>query len=162
WELRTPEAVNRVQALRKYDLLSGFFIILGLLNLLTIPELSKWFLLSTTLLYGAVYQIYGANIRTLWKESSALIRFVVCILIALVFAAHAQQFGAFQFGKIKRQVGGGRPETAYLRFASNHADIPLSLNIPAITNNSYLSGFVGPVSVLFKSEKEIVFVNEAE
>jgi hypothetical protein len=162
FRLNTPEAIRRVEKFRKFDYITVFFVVFGLLNLITIPSLNKWFLFSTTILYASVTQGFGGYLPDLWRKSSTFARIALSILVCLIMAAHLQLFGIQQFGKIRRDVGGGKPETAYFKFSTNHTDLAKSLNIPVATNLPFLDAFYGPVSIIYKSDKEVLIVNEAE
>jgi hypothetical protein len=59
-------------------------------------------------------------------------------------------------------MGGGKPETAFVRFASQHLELATSLNIPPATNIGVSNGFVGPIEILFRTDKQVTFLNQAE
>jgi hypothetical protein len=73
-----------------------------------------------------------------------------------------QYFGSFQFKHIPKQVGGGEPEKAYLKFSTQNREIAEALNIPPTTNSAKLNGLYGPVAILLRSEKELIFLDYQE
>ncbi len=99
----------------------------------------------------------------LWSsEGRPAVRTVVVIGIVMVVVLHAQFFGSTQFGRLSRSWGGGKPERAYVKFSKSYPELGDSLNLSLVENIPSLKGIFGPVSMLLRSDKELVFVNEAE
>jgi hypothetical protein len=159
---KTEQSRKLYENLRKVDVSTYALAGYGLVILLSTTGLNKLFFLYTTFIYSLFSYNFGVNVRALFFTASRPLKVVVATFFGLMFVTHLQMFGASQFGKIPRQVGGGKPETAYLKFGTNQMELVSSLNLPIITNLPILKGFVGPISILLKSDKEIVFINEAE
>jgi len=67
-----------------------------------------------------------------------------------------QEFGNSVLGDIPRSVGGGRPENALVKLGANHTNLIAELNLP--TTNIFSNTLVGPITILFRSDKEIIFL----
>jgi len=125
------------------------------------PAVNEAFLLATAFsVVGAMYA--GKLIGQDWVAMRMMAKVLICITVCLGLIFNVLLFGDVQFGQIPRDVGGGRPEVAYVKFSEQSKDIARSLGLPAVTNIAPLNGFHGPISILLKSDKEIVFVNFAE
>jgi hypothetical protein len=126
------------------------------------PELNGSFLLSSLFLYTAIGYSVGHNVFNVWATSGPMMRVLIVVVNCLVLASNIQSFAAFQFGKIPKSVGGGKPETAYIRFSSQSHELAESLNISSASNYIPEIGFVGPVGILLRSEKEMIFVKQSD
>jgi hypothetical protein len=73
--------------------------------------------------------------------------------------SHIVTFSNLQFGKIPRGLGGGKPETAYIKLADDAYANMLQLPFANRWPNSNI--FVGPIDILFRSDKEIIFINHS-
>jgi len=71
---------------------------------------------------------------------------------------NVQQFGTSVLGDIPRSVGGGRPENAIVKLGANHTNLIAELNLP--TTNVFSNTLVGPIAILFRSDKEIIFIED--
>lgn len=147
---------------RKWDLITLSMVVILSANFLTIHELSKTFLLVTAFLYPMLAYGIGGNAHDLWHKGGTIYKILIFTFCALIVIGNIQLFGAAQFGNISRQMGGGKPETAFVRFASQHLELATSLNIPPATNIGVSNGFVGPIEILFRTDKQVTFLNQAE
>ncbi len=132
-----------------------------MLSLFLSSLISQTFLLMAIItVLGVLYGIH--TIRDDWAHVSLLSKGLLgCgVLLAVIF--NALLFGEDQFGKIDRSMGGGKPETAYLKFSPQAPELASALSLTVVTNFPTLNGFFGPVSVLLRSEKELFLVNFAE
>lgn len=146
----------------KWDIGLLCLVLLGLSLVLTNPELSKFFVVSAILLYPGIFYSFGGKAKLIWINAGPIIRIMLITFTVLLLVSNIVAFGSGQFGYVARRLGGGRPELAYLKFSPQHADLVASLKIPAVTNVDLLSGFVGPITVLLRTEKEIIFLNNLE
>jgi hypothetical protein len=80
----------------------------------------------------------------------------------LVVLSSVQLFGSVQFGKIPKDVGGGKPDTAYIKFSPLHGDLANSFKLASSVGNANADGFVGPLEILLRTDREIIFFNNAE
>lgn len=145
----------------------GFFA--QLTNFMGSSE-SGAFFVSLILLYVVGSSVFGFRFHEYWTSMSTSLRMLCCIIIALLLVANIRDFGLTVFGKIPRNIGGGTPERGFLKISSGHEDITRwisadSSNLLAksgawtnavITNSS--SGFIGPVWILFRSDKDTIFI----
>ena len=139
-----------------------YMLAFTLISVLSNPNINNGFIVSTMLLYSTAIGSTAGNDLQTWNKSGPLIRTLLVVVNILFLISNIQSFATNQFSKIPKSVGGGKPETAYLKFGSNHLDVPTSLNIPFATNIGVSSGFVGPIGILLRSDKEILFVNYSE
>lgn len=147
---------------RKIDIVAVMLVFYVAVDVFMNHEVDKMFLTSSLLLYVGVVFSVGGDIRVIWKESPFLLRIVLLCVTALILIANIQLFGSSQFGHIPRQVGGGKPESAYLKFSALHSELADSFGIPSATNIYLSSGFVGPVTILLRTDKELILLNNAE
>src|ERR1017187_2501440 len=139
-----------------------YMLALVLIWLVFNPDINGEFLLSTMFLYAAAMFSVSNNLIETWKNSDLIVRSLLIALVCLTLISNMQSFAVNQFGKIPKSVGGGKPETAYIKFSPQNSDIAASLNIPAATSGGLPNGFAGPIGVLFRSDKEVLFVNYAD
>ena len=149
------------QILWKIDVPSIWLLVYVMGKLLSNNEVSKLFLFSSLAVCIFTILIARDDIQKFWMNANAMSKVLLLCLLSLIMIAHVQAFGSHQFGNIPKKMGGGKPETAFLRFSSQHPDLALSLNVPDSTN-SFTKGFSGPVAILLRTEKTIVFVNYAD
>jgi hypothetical protein len=83
-------------------------------------------------------------------------------IISLALLGNIQYFGKYQFQYIPKQVGGGKPEAAYLKFSPERKELAESLNLTPAADANISSGFYGPVAILLRSENEIIFLDYQE
>ncbi len=116
--------------------------------------------MTTAFLYIVLCYSLGSNnhIKEIWNKSNTLLRVLIASFICTVIAGHVQQFGASVFGVIPKRVGGGKPETVYIKPASQHADLLSALNLSG-SNSVSSNGFFGPIAILLRSDKEVFFIN---
>lgn len=145
----------------KWDLFSVCMVGLLCINIFSIPELNRFFLLVTVFLYPILAYGIGSNVQNLWNKGGAY-KLLIVTFCGLVIIGDIQLFGVSQFGQVSRQMGGGKPEMAYVKFDSQHLALPASLNMPVATNVTGISGFFGPVKILFRTDKQIIFLNPDE
>jgi len=113
----------------------------------------KWtFISASLLLYAGAVSSLGGRLHALLTGQSPLVRLVVCIFLGFVFLGNVVMFGVSQFGSLPKTIGGGRPELAMIRFSSSEQNLGSALDLP------FTNGFYGPVAILLRSEKEILFV----
>jgi hypothetical protein len=139
-----------------------YTLCLGLIFLVFNPKINGWFLFSTMFLYSTATYGISSNFFETWKKSSLMTRALVVVLITLILISNIQSFAVSQFGEIPKSAGGGKPETVYIKLSLQNSDVAASMNIPAATNVELLKGFVGPIGVLLRSDKEILFINYAD
>jgi len=142
--------------LQKVPPYAWFFVVFALNMLWNNPEASKPFLILTLCLYPIGDYYLGNLIDRLEIKYLTLTAWILLVIL------HAAAFGALQFGRISRSWGGGKPEIAYLKFGANHSDMASYLGLKYIEGVPPLKGFCGPVSLLLRSDKELVFLNEAD
>lgn len=159
---RSPKAMgNKV---RKLNFVTIGIIAIGVIYCFSIPELSKPFLILSLFLYPVLaygFDMGGRNLlgeSNLWKEGRNSIKILIVTFCVLVIVGNIQLFGTAQFGKISRQMGGGKTETAYVRFAPQYSDLSTLLNIPIVAKTDSPSGFAGPIQILMRSDKQLVFL----
>jgi len=146
-----------------------YLYLLGFVLLALVFErnVSGAFLFSCLTLYFVIAGVIGlgGNGRTVldvWGTSSPMLRVLIVVVNCLLLIANVQIFATSQFGSIAKHVGGGKPETAYIRFSPQQHELAQSLNIPVATNLTLGKGFVGPIAVLLRSDKELIFYNYAQ
>ncbi|MBI3850104.1 MAG: hypothetical protein HY298_07425 [Verrucomicrobia bacterium] len=148
--------------LRPSDFSIAVFCLVTVSALLYDKGLYNAFVFWTMLLYWVVFYMLSGNLRDAWANSTFMVRILLVSLILLVLISNVQLFGTSVFGLIPRQVGGGKPETAFIRLSPEHSDIATPLNLVNTNNVAVSNNLFGPVSILLRSEKEIIFVNYAE
>ena len=126
------------------------------------PESLNPGIIFTTVLYISVFYNLGGTVKSLWQRGNTILRVLLASFAAMVVAANIQLFGAVQFRTIVRQVGGGKPETAYIRLSAKAPELAQVLNIQFATNVTTSNQLFGPIAILLRSDKEIVFVNDAD
>jgi hypothetical protein len=144
------------------EYISFYLLAFLLLELIFNSEVDGAFLFSTMTLYLAASGSIVVNLPNTWKTSGAMMRTLIFVASCLLLVSNIQLFSTSQFGKIPKSVGGGKPETAYFKFSPQHLDVAASMNIPTATNIGLSSEFMGPVGLLLRSEKEIIFINFGE
>ena len=128
---------------------------MGILYAFSIPELSKPFLIYSLFLYPMLASSFEMGGQNLWSEGGRSVKMLIVTFCALVIVGNIQLFGAAQFGKVSRQMGGGKPETAYVKFAPQNSDLPTLLDIPIVAKTNSPSGFAGPIHILMRSDKQL-------
>jgi hypothetical protein len=93
-----------------------------------------------------------------WQGLSFFYKAMVIAFFALTLVRNIQSFGKNVFGNIPQVIGGGKPERALLRFSPLKQELPWLLGIPEYTNTFGSNYIFGPVSILVRSEKELIFV----
>jgi len=97
------------------------------------------------------------------KQRSALpLKLIVGTYLLLLIVVNVQIFGAFQFERISKAIGGGKPEVAYIQLAPDHYHLIQTLDLPTTNSVPSTNFLVGPISIVLRSEKELVFVNTAD
>jgi hypothetical protein len=139
-----------------------YILTFELFILFTNTKINREFLHSTMFLslWVLITVGYQNKFQTLTSRMMmhVLIVFSTCLLLVL----NIQSFAVKQFKEIPKTVGGGKPETAYIKFTSNNSDIPASLDIAMVTNAFAGNGFYGPIGILLRTESEIVFINYSD
>jgi hypothetical protein len=153
---RSPETMRNL--IHKFNFMAVGVLAVGVIYCFSIPELSKQFLIFSLFLYPVISYGFEMGNRNLWKDGGGPIKILIITFCALVFVGNIQLFGAAQFGKISRQMGGGKPETAYVKFAPQYSDMPTLLDIPVVAKSGFSSGFAGPVQILIRSDKQLIFL----
>jgi hypothetical protein len=133
-----------------------------LLRVVFNPDVNGAFLFSTMFLYSSIAFSVGDNVFQIWRTTSLVMRTLIIIVNVLILISNIQSFAVFQFGKIARSVGGGKPETAYITFAPQHADIAALLDVPTVKTLTLTNQLNGPIAILLRTEREIIFVNASE
>ena len=59
-------------------------------------------------------------------------------------------------------MGGGKAEMAYIRLSPQYSDLASLLEIPIVAKTNSPSGFVGPIQILMRSDKQLVFLTSAD
>jgi hypothetical protein len=138
-----------------------YTLCMGLAFLVFNPKINSWFLFSTMFLYVTATFGISSNFKETWKKASLMTRALVVILICLILISNIQSFAASQFGEIPKSAGGGKPELAYLKFAKENSDVPISMELLQSTNLSSTTNFsiFGPVGILFRSDRQIILIN---
>jgi len=115
---------------------------------------------ETCTLYAAIYAMCGGftNIVESWIKSNLFVRTLIATTTCLVIIQNVQRFGNSVLGDIPRSVGGGRPENAFVKLGANHTNLIAELNLP--TTNVFSNTLVGPIAILFRSDKEIIFIED--
>jgi len=139
-------------------------IMMGYLVIRTVQNssISLMFILLSVCLYLVFFYHTGQDLRKTWPAAGLKVRSLLACLMCLLIISNLNVFGNSQFGKIHRGVGGGKPEQAYLKFSAQHQDLPFALRIPATQCFSPSNTFYGPVEILLRSDKELIFLNPAE
>jgi hypothetical protein len=143
--------------IRSVDVVSVFLIGYIVIFLFLNHEVSKKFLLFSLVLYLAAIFAVGKDVRQVWKNADLLLKVLILGFLSLILISHIQIFGSSQFGKIPKQVGGGMPEKAFITISEKHQDLASFLNITdpiALATN----GVMGPIQIIFRSDKELIFV----
>jgi hypothetical protein len=153
---RTPEAMRNLVG--KLNFVTVSVIAIGIIYCFSIPELSKPYLILSLFLYPVLSYGFEMGGRNHWNEGGNFIKILIVTFCALVIIGNIQMFGAAQFGKVSRQMGGGKSETAYVRFAPQYLDLATLLNIPIVAKTDSPSGFAGPIQILMRSDKQLVFL----
>src|ERR1019366_3038717 len=96
----SPEVIYEV--CRKWNVASICLAITGIVGLLSNSQLSKLFIIFTTVLYISVFYNLGGTVKGLWQRGNTILRVLLASFAAMVVAANIQLFGAVQFGKIVR------------------------------------------------------------
>jgi hypothetical protein len=148
----------------KYRLLFGFyntkildvyFTILFILIIIVDKDIDKLFILYSLM---AAALISLLSFKEAYKDLPTSHKVLYIFIISLAFLGNIIYFGKYQFQHIPKQVGGGRPETAFLEFSTEHKELAESINIPPSgTNNA--GQLYGPVAILLRSDSEIIFIN---
>ena len=138
--------------------LIGYIIIRVFQN----KNVSLWFVGFSLLLYLAFFYQTGKDVRKVWATAGLKLRALLLCLMCILMISNLNLFGSSQFGRIDRRVGGGKPETAYIKFSEQHSQLAFLFNIPAATTFCPSNTFVGPIELLLRSDKELIFVNPAE
>ena len=153
---RTPEAMRNLVG--KLNFVTVSVLAVGIIYCFSIPELSKPYLIFSLFLYPVLSYGFEMGGRNHWNEGGGFIKILIVTFCALVIVGNIQLFGAAQFGKISRQMGGGKAETAHVRFAPQYSDMPTLLDIPIVAKTDSPSGFAGPIQILVRSDKQLVFL----
>ncbi len=135
------------------------------ISLLFFSSLDVGFLMVTLSLYPLLSNItpVGSDtLREIWKSSGSLLKILVGTLVALIFVWHIQYFGRAAFGGIPREVGGGKPEVAFIRASPQHRELLSALGVGQTNMPGNSNALFGPVAILIRSEKEILFLNSAD
>lgn len=139
-----------------------------------------------TFFVTALGGLAGIDILENWRSKSFRVFF--SFAISLLLLTNVREFGRDVFKFIPRSVGGGKPQLASLKFVSGRDDLrkwvseavtneisTLTNALVNRTNSNWVTnisftivtnlppaakhGFVGPLLILFRSEKEIVFLD---
>jgi hypothetical protein len=169
WQ-ETPSARNWKQsnwhkAIVRSEYYSLYMLLFLILTLCFNPSVNGHFLFSSLFLYGSIAAAVGYNHSAQWNLSNVFMRGLIVVIACLVLISNIQIFARSQFDKIPKSVGGGRLEKAYVKFTQQAADIATLLNLQRVTNYSaerLTNGYVGPIAILLRSDKEIIFVDYAE
>jgi hypothetical protein len=145
-----------------WDIWSIYLIGFIVIALFTNPDVNKMFVVSGVLLFSLLPYHTAKDIRKVWGKAGYKLRFLLLTLMSLLILANVQLYGVNQFGKIPRQVGGGRPEAAYLGFSPEHIALATTMGLQRQANATLGTNFYGPVSILLRTEMELVFMNAAE
>jgi hypothetical protein len=145
--------------LARREFVSIYLTVFVLQGFFSKQDVDNFFLLSTVGFYLGIVFVGGDHIQSIWSKSSAAIRLLLSTVILLALITHAQYFATKQFGKIPRAVGGGMPEKAFLKISDQNLQT-FTLLAGATGGHAPLSGgFVGPVSILLRSEKDLFFMD---
>jgi hypothetical protein len=147
--------------MKGFDFFSIYILAFVVSNLASNEEIQPAYLRSTLFLYTSVSFVAVEHIRTYWAKGHLLLRVLLVSFVCMTVIANVRSFADLQFGRIPRQFGGGRPETAYLKFPPQRNDVAAALNIPPATNSFASNGLFGPVAILLRSEKEMLLVDYA-
>ena len=142
---RTPEAMRNLVG--KLNFVTVSVLAIGIIYCFSIPELSKPYLIFSLFLYPVLSYGFEMGGRNHWNEGGNFIKILIVTFCALVIVGNIQLFGAAQFGKVSRQMGGGKSETAYVRFAPQYLDLPTLLNIPIVAKKTTCGTRVLPHSL---------------
>jgi hypothetical protein len=123
--------------------------------------IDKLFLIYSICLYPFLSFVVGGNIRNLTQPRHPARNALYLFVVALLVISHVTVFGERQFGFVSRSVGGAKPEVAYVKPAAQHRDLTTTLNLTS-TNNAGSNGFFGPIAILLRSEKEIIFSDQVD
>ena len=150
--------------LKRINVPTVFLVIYAMLFLFLNHEVDKFFLIFSLILYVVLINAGGKDIRKLWGQTSAhfLFRILLLGITTLVLIANAERFGSSQFEKIPRQLGGGKPEMAFIKFSSQHPELAASFKLSTPADSDVPDAFVGPIAILLRTDKEIIFLNDKE
>jgi hypothetical protein len=143
-------------------LFSSFLVGYILIFIVSNKDVNIGFVAFTVFIYVLLTHNSGKDIRKVWTTASFKLRLILLTLSLLVLLTNIEGFGSKQFGMIPRRVGGGKPEIAYVKFDKQYSDVPISLGIPSCTNSIISDQFCGPVQLLLRTDKELVFLISSE
>jgi hypothetical protein len=137
-----------------YEYVPAYFVLLIVATAAFTPGANPFFVVLTLVFIPGCI----AMTMQLQELSSEFRRPIQAIFICIIAMLHIAIFGDVQFGAISREIGGGKPEKAYLRFSPLTSGLDASLNLTTVTNNAFTNGFVGPVAILLRTEKDFIFI----
>src|SRR5207249_4720741 len=122
--IRHPDS-KITKVLRPSDPLILSITCLVVLSYLLGAGIDKRFLFSTTIFYWFLFYVVGPNTRLgdAWARSNLLVRILIGSMITLMIVSNVQHFGNSVFGMIPRRAGGGKPETAFIRFTFQYLPV---------------------------------------
>lgn len=144
------------------DVYSIFLVGYMMVSLLLNHEVNKGFLFFSLFLYALIFFAVGKDIRKVWRGANILLRILILTFISLVLISNVQLFGSYQFQNIPRHIGGGKAETAFVMISKQHQELAHFLDIPDSKNEYTDGGVMGPIKIIIRSDKEVVFINDTE
>jgi hypothetical protein len=140
----------------------SFYLLCILVAMIAFTKaIDRTFVFFTMSLYFFANSNFGVRASTfeIWSAANPILRILLSTAICIICVINVQSFGVRVFGKIPKTVGGGQPENAYLKFSPEYLDVAKSLNIPVAATIGISTNFFGPVGVLLRSDKEVLFLN---
>jgi hypothetical protein len=110
------------------------------------------FLLMAIILVPGCKAAFVPHLKTYWGEGSHGLRALIVFAFFLVFLSHVHIFATYQFNKIPKSVGGGKPEQAYVKFKTPDTNTASFFGIREENGN------FGPMHILLHSDSEIIFL----
>lgn len=104
----------------------------------------------------------GAAFSQSWNKMGRQAKSLVAIICVLFFIELLQFFSSIHYPNIPRHLGGGKPDIAFVKFSKESEHLAFSFGLVAAANHPQLNGFWGPITVLLKTDSEILFINSAE
>jgi hypothetical protein len=88
--------------------------------------------------------------------------FLFLLLWLMCFGLNLAFFSKQEFGSLPRFLGGGKPEFACFKASAHRAEIASLLSLDTSTNSVNTNALLGPVAILWRSDKEILFLDCAD
>ena len=159
---QSPDAIKWHAKLRRLDIGGAISILVGIFTIVAASAVDKFFLCLTVFLYVVICYQAGTHVWTLWQQAKTRLKVIYALFVTLALIGHMQAFGQYQFGRIPNALGGGKPQLAYLQIDPRHLELIPLLQIMSTNAPTGSTNCVGPVLILLKGEREIIFLAPPE